>query len=202
MSKIVNEYVKGDEIVEAVRSAIEFRATWMGLIFDEMRKAGVDAEGITRRAITRCGHLDGKKIKAAADGKEVDGNEEKIPASGRSGSGPGPGGEHGFARRRRGCRPGGDRGPGGHDLRRHLRPGSEHPVRPVAGRGDHRRRRQRRLLQDGKPGPDRGHPLRRGLRQQDLHHRGGDAAGGKRQGEPGRPGDPVSERLQDGGSPL
>ena len=75
MSKIVNEYVKGDEIVEAVRSAIEFRATWMGLIFDEMRKAGVDAEGITRRAITRCGHLDGKKIKAAADGKEVDGND-------------------------------------------------------------------------------------------------------------------------------
>ena len=39
MSKIVNEYVKGDEIVEAVRSAIEFRATWMGLIFDEMRKS-------------------------------------------------------------------------------------------------------------------------------------------------------------------
>ncbi len=75
MSKIVNEYVKGDEIVEAVRSAIEFRATWMGLIFDEMRKAGVDAEGITRRAIARCGHLDGKKIKAAADGKEVDGND-------------------------------------------------------------------------------------------------------------------------------
>lgn len=40
MSDIKNLATLGDELVEAVRSAIEFRATWMGLIFDEMRKAG------------------------------------------------------------------------------------------------------------------------------------------------------------------
>ena len=46
MSKIKNTPNQVDEIVEAVRSAIEFRGTWFALLFDEMRKAGVDAEGI------------------------------------------------------------------------------------------------------------------------------------------------------------
>lgn len=36
----------------------------------------------------------------------------------------------------------------------------------------------------------------------DLHHRGGDAAGGGRQGLSGRPGDPVSAGLQNGGRAL
>lgn len=43
MSKIKNYPNQADETVEAVRSAIEFRATWFALLFDEMRKAGVDA---------------------------------------------------------------------------------------------------------------------------------------------------------------
>ena len=48
MSKIQNVPHPADELVEAVRSAIEFRGTWFALLFDEMQKAGVDAEGITR----------------------------------------------------------------------------------------------------------------------------------------------------------
>ena len=51
MSKIQNVPHPADELVEAVRSAIEFRGTWFALLFDEMRKAGVDAEGIARRAM-------------------------------------------------------------------------------------------------------------------------------------------------------
>ncbi len=39
MSKIKNTPNQVDEIVEAVRSAIEFRGTWFALLFDEMRKA-------------------------------------------------------------------------------------------------------------------------------------------------------------------
>lgn len=77
MSNIKNVAEPGDEIVEAVRGAIEFRAVWMGLIFDEMRKAGVDAEGIIRRAISRCGQeIDGPKVQKLAEsrGVEVDGN--------------------------------------------------------------------------------------------------------------------------------
>ncbi len=73
MSKIKNFAEPGEEIVEAVRGAIEFRATWMALIFDEMRKAGVDAEGIIRRAITRCGEeIDGPKVQKIAEEKNVE----------------------------------------------------------------------------------------------------------------------------------
>jgi len=48
------------------RNAIEHRATWMGLIFDEARKAGLDAEAICRAAIKRCGNFHGNNMKAAA----------------------------------------------------------------------------------------------------------------------------------------
>ncbi|MBQ3210953.1 MAG: L-2-amino-thiazoline-4-carboxylic acid hydrolase [Oscillospiraceae bacterium] len=76
MSKIQNHAHPGDEVVEAVRNAIEFRGTWMGLIFDEMRKAGVDAEAITRRAIKRCGReMHGPIVLKAAEGREVNGED-------------------------------------------------------------------------------------------------------------------------------
>jgi len=52
-----------DEIAEVNRAQIEHRATWMGLIYDEMVKAGVDAETIIRRAIKRCGRISGERIK-------------------------------------------------------------------------------------------------------------------------------------------
>ncbi len=62
MSRITNEASKVDAIVDVNRAQIEHRATWMGLIFDEMRKAGVaDAEQIVRRAIRRCGQFHGKR---------------------------------------------------------------------------------------------------------------------------------------------
>ncbi|GMO41648.1 MAG: hypothetical protein Pg6C_02610 [Treponemataceae bacterium] len=52
-----------DETGEVNRAQIEHRATWMGLIYDEMVKAGVDAEPIIRRAIKRCGRIHGENIK-------------------------------------------------------------------------------------------------------------------------------------------
>ncbi len=62
MTKIKNEANKVEEIVDVNRAQIEHRATWMALIFDEMRKAGVpDAEQIVRRAIRRCGQFHGKR---------------------------------------------------------------------------------------------------------------------------------------------
>lgn len=51
-----------DEKVIVNRNQIEHRATWMALMFDEMRKAGVDAEGITRRAIRRTGNIHGQRL--------------------------------------------------------------------------------------------------------------------------------------------
>ena len=49
---IKNEANKVEPIVDVNRAQIEHRATWMGLIYDEMVKAGVpDAEAIVRRAI-------------------------------------------------------------------------------------------------------------------------------------------------------
>lgn len=52
-----------EEIVDVNRSQIEHRATWMGLIYDEMVKAGIDAEPILRRAIKRCGVMHGERFK-------------------------------------------------------------------------------------------------------------------------------------------
>jgi hypothetical protein len=51
------------EIVTVNRSQIEHRATWMGLIYDEMVKAGIDAEPIIRRAIKRCGVIHGNNFR-------------------------------------------------------------------------------------------------------------------------------------------
>ena len=65
MSKIVNNPNPVEEKIQINRNQIEHRATWMGLIYDEMVKAGVaDAENILRRAIARCGHIHGARITA------------------------------------------------------------------------------------------------------------------------------------------
>jgi len=52
-----------EEIVNVNRAQIEHRATWMGLIYDEMVKAGIDAEPIIRRAIKRTGLMHGANFK-------------------------------------------------------------------------------------------------------------------------------------------
>jgi hypothetical protein len=63
MSKIKNKENPVDEITAVNRAAIEHRAAWMGLIYDEMKKAGLDAEGIIRKAIKRCGIMHGEIIR-------------------------------------------------------------------------------------------------------------------------------------------
>ncbi|MDR1933653.1 MAG: L-2-amino-thiazoline-4-carboxylic acid hydrolase, partial [Spirochaetales bacterium] len=63
MSVIKNAENKTDMAAEVNRAQIEHRAAWMGLIYDEMVKAGIDAEPIIRRAIKRCGHIHGEKLK-------------------------------------------------------------------------------------------------------------------------------------------
>lgn len=45
------------------RAQIEHRAVWMGIIYDEMVKAGIDAESIIRRAVKRCGRIHGEQLK-------------------------------------------------------------------------------------------------------------------------------------------
>jgi predicted hydrocarbon binding protein len=52
-----------NELAEVNRAQIEHRASWMGLIYDEMAKAGIDAETIIRRAIRRFGRIHGEQIK-------------------------------------------------------------------------------------------------------------------------------------------
>lgn len=52
------------ETVTVNRSQIEHRATWMGLIYDELKKEGLDAEGIIRRAIRRTGNIHGTNFKS------------------------------------------------------------------------------------------------------------------------------------------
>jgi len=63
MSKIQNKANSVEEVIAVNRAAIEHRATWMGLIYDEMVKAGIDAEPIIRKAIKRCGKIHGENIR-------------------------------------------------------------------------------------------------------------------------------------------
>jgi hypothetical protein len=57
-----------DALAEVNRAQIEHRATWMALVYDEMAKAGIDAETIIRRAIRRCGKIHGENIKNRCTG--------------------------------------------------------------------------------------------------------------------------------------
>lgn len=72
---IENKANEVDETAKVNRAQIEHRAMWMGLIFDEMRKEKLDAEGIIRRAICRRGDLDGKRFKEAC---KKEGNFEEF----------------------------------------------------------------------------------------------------------------------------
>lgn len=63
MSAIRNIANNTAETAEVNRAQIEHRATWMGLIYDEMKKAGMDAEGVIRKAIKRCGNMHGENFK-------------------------------------------------------------------------------------------------------------------------------------------
>jgi hypothetical protein len=66
MAEINNKpEITNDEVVNKVRKAIGHRATWMGLMLDEAKKAGDDYETMGRKAVSRCGHFDGKNICAA-----------------------------------------------------------------------------------------------------------------------------------------
>ena len=65
MSRIINEPTVDEEKINLARSCIEHRATWMALTYAEMEKRGVDAEGVTRAAIRKCGTDQGSRIRAA-----------------------------------------------------------------------------------------------------------------------------------------
>lgn len=59
--------ITNDNEVNINRNAIEHRATWMGLIYQEAQKAGADAEAICRAAIKRCGNIHGGNFKAMCE---------------------------------------------------------------------------------------------------------------------------------------
>ncbi|QNM04505.1 L-2-amino-thiazoline-4-carboxylic acid hydrolase [Qiania dongpingensis] len=56
-----------DEKVDINRSAIEHRATWMGLTYKAAVEAGADGEAFARKAITETGHVHGKNFKAMCE---------------------------------------------------------------------------------------------------------------------------------------
>jgi hypothetical protein len=53
-----------EDKIDLARMCIEHRATWMALTYEEMEKAGVDAEKLTRAAVSRCGLMHGAGIKS------------------------------------------------------------------------------------------------------------------------------------------
>ena len=82
MSKIKNSENETDELAMVNRAQIEHRALWMGLIYDELKKEGLDAEGITRRAIKRCGNFHGELFKKdCSDPRNLEKFKEVFPPS-------------------------------------------------------------------------------------------------------------------------
>lgn len=51
-----------DEMVNKMRGTFEHRATWMGLMYDEARKKGINLEEVCRAAISKTGTLHGLRI--------------------------------------------------------------------------------------------------------------------------------------------
>ncbi len=71
MSNIKNESsINDDEMVSKVRAAVEHRATWMGLMCLEAKKAGADWETIAREAIRKTGGIHGARIQGDMNGAE------------------------------------------------------------------------------------------------------------------------------------
>ena len=48
-----------DDATMACRGAVEHRATWMALLYEQAKKQGADAEKMCREAIRKCGHIHG-----------------------------------------------------------------------------------------------------------------------------------------------
>lgn len=78
MTNIKNEPKLNVGIINLSRAHIEHRAVWMGLIFNETEKVGVDAEDITRKAISRCGSIHGDGYKASC---KVPGDFQEFKAT-------------------------------------------------------------------------------------------------------------------------
>lgn len=70
---IKNESKINDRDVLEARAAIEHRATWFYLLFDEARKDGLDWDSFARRAITRCGCFHGAKFSGVKSLEEFSG---------------------------------------------------------------------------------------------------------------------------------
>lgn len=58
-----------NEVINGLRSAIEHRATWMGLMMTEAEKLGYESEKFTRSAIFKTGGFHGAGIKERQDGE-------------------------------------------------------------------------------------------------------------------------------------
>ena len=67
MAIVNRSQVYSDEKVAVNRKAIGHRAQWMALTYLEGLKAGADAEGIARAAISERGRRDGERIKGACE---------------------------------------------------------------------------------------------------------------------------------------
>lgn len=64
MVEFKNKATLSSPEIDAQRAAIEHRATWMALIYDEARKAGIEnIEEAMRAAVRRTGHIHGERMR-------------------------------------------------------------------------------------------------------------------------------------------
>ena len=62
MSRVKNEPKIKNKLIVAIREQLEHRALWLYLLCDEAKKEGIDPTSFARKAISRCGHIHGRKL--------------------------------------------------------------------------------------------------------------------------------------------
>ena len=78
MSKIVNEPKIKNKVITAVWEQLEHRALWLYLLLDEAEKSGMDSDAFARKAVSRCGHIQGRRLVKKGRTKSLKGLKKTL----------------------------------------------------------------------------------------------------------------------------
>ena len=78
MSKIANEPKIKNKVITAVREQLEHRALWLYLLLDEAEKSGMDSDAFARKAVSRCGHIQGRRLVKKGRTKSLKGLKKTL----------------------------------------------------------------------------------------------------------------------------
>jgi len=78
MSQIINQPVRNNFILKAVRGTLEHRATWLYFLLKEAGKKGIKWEDIGYPAIRSCGNMHGRELIRLSGTRSLKGLKKKL----------------------------------------------------------------------------------------------------------------------------